>query len=348
IREEGDYDWRMSTALGLLEGVSAGNKLKATASGWFLTLMGDQTNPEDLEALDGFLKKTEDIALDEGEEIRTRVVATSLLGYADFSKSGDALRQLLDAKRPPEIRLEAVAAISRLGDIRGAALLTGEREWSGYTPRVKSAVIAAMVSKPAFVELMFSAIKEGIIAPAEIPSINRQRLIKSKDAQIAKQAGVLFNELEGGGRMEVYESYKDVLTLTGDPDMGKTVFSTACSACHTYAGEGGEVGPDLSGVNNQPADALLLHTLVPNYEVLPAYQAIAVETTEGRSISGWILAETDNSMTLKTAYGTEESILRSNISSINNSGLSLMPDGLEQTMTKADLANLIAYLKTGG
>src|SRR5690606_36784374 len=226
IREEGDYDWRMSTALGLLEGVSAGNKLKATASGWFLTLMGDQTNPEDLEALDGFLKKTEDIALDEGEEIRTRVVATSLLGYADFEKSGEALRQLLDAKRPPEVRLEAVAAISRLGDVRGGALLTGEKVWSGYTPRVKSEVIAALVSKPDFVELMFSAIEEGIIGPAEIPCINRQRLIKSKAPKIAVQAGVLFTEFEGCGRMEVYEAYKDVLDISGDSTLGKSVFQT--------------------------------------------------------------------------------------------------------------------------
>ena len=148
--------------------------------------------------------------------------------------------------------------------------------------------------------------------------------------------------------MEVYESYKDVVDITGDADLGKSVFQTSCSACHTYAGEGGVVGPDLTGINNQPADAILLHTLVPNYEVLPAYQAIAVETSDGRSISGWILAETDNSMTLRTAFGTEESVLRSNIVSLNNSGLSLMPDGLEQTMTKEDLANLIAYLKSGG
>ena len=82
-------------------------------------MLGDQANTAELEALDKFLNKTEEIALDEGEEIRNRIVATSLLGYADFEKSGDALRQLLDAKRPPEVRLEAVTAISRLGDVRG-------------------------------------------------------------------------------------------------------------------------------------------------------------------------------------------------------------------------------------
>ncbi|HSI78572.1 MAG TPA: c-type cytochrome, partial [Lunatimonas sp.] len=134
----------------------------------------------------------------------------------------------------------------------------------------------------------------------------------------------------------------------GDPVSGKGVFEKTCSSCHTYAGEGGEVGPDLTGVNNQPGDALLLHTIVPNYEVLPAYQAITVQTKDGRSISGWVSAESENSMTLRTAFGSNESILRTNIVSIHNPGLSLMPDGLEQTMTKEDMANLIAFLKSGG
>ena len=147
--------------------------------------------------------------------------------------------------------------------------------------------------------------------------------------------------------MQVYQDMRDVLDLPADPALGKAVFQQTCAACHTYAGEGGRVGPDLTGVNNQPADALLLHTLVPNYEVLPAYQAVSVETTDGRSISGWLSSETENSLTLRTAFGTEEALLRSNIAAISNSGLSLMPDGLEQTMTREDLAHLIAYLRAG-
>ena len=95
------------------------------------------------------------------------------------------------------------------------------------------------------------------------------------------------------------------------------------------------------------ADALLLHILVPNYEVLPAYQAISVQTNDGRTLTGWLVAETENSMTLRTSFGSDESILRTNISSLTNSGLSLMPDGLEKTMTKEEMANLIAFLKAG-
>ena len=171
--------------------------------------------------------------------------------------------------------------------------------------------------------------------------------MKSSDTDTQQKAEKLFGELEGGDRMAVYEEYKAILEKPAEAKAGSAVFQTHCGVCHSYAGEGGHVGPDLTGVKNQPADALLLHILVPNYEVYPSYQSIVVRTKDGGNVSGWVVSETENSLTLRTAFGTDEAILRSNIETLTNSGLSLMPDGLEQTMTKEDLANLIAYLKQG-
>lgn len=348
VEDEGDYEWRVSTALGLVEGISGRSRSEVGDRGDLYALLGGRASQGDHVKLQTFLDKVAELALDEEQNTRARVVATALLGYDQFEHGGAVLQELLDGRHAPEIQLEAVAALARLGDERGGQMLTSEKIWTGYTPRVKSAAIQALVSTPVFVEVLFAAIEKGTIGPAEISSMYRQRLLNNKNPKISEQAVLLFKELEGGGRMQVYQEYRDILDISSEASLGKAVFQTHCSACHTYAGEGGMVGPDLTGVNNQPADALLLHTLVPNYEVLPAYQALSVETKDGRSLSGWLLSETDNSLTLRTAFGTEEPVLRSNIVSINNSGLSLMPDGLEQAMTKEELAHLIAYLKSGG
>ena len=347
VKDEGDFNWRISTALGLVEGMSGRLKGQNREEGLLFEVMGDKATEDDLKAMNDFLAEVSDRALDNSRSNRSREVATSLLGYSNFERSQVVLGELLNARTPPEVQLAAVASIARFRDVRGGELLTENKTWSGFTPRVKTAVVSTMVSTPAFIDILFTGIEEGQIGAAEISSTQRQRLLQSKDPQISQRAEVIFKELEGGGRMEVYENYRKVLDLEGDAVSGKTVFESVCATCHTYAGEGGIVGPDLTGVNNQPADALLLHTLVPNYEVLPAYQAVSVETNDGRSISGWLLAETDNSLTLRTAFGTEEPVLRSNIVSINNSGLSLMPDGLEQSMTEQELADLIAYMKKG-
>jgi putative heme-binding domain-containing protein len=171
-------------------------------------------------------------------------------------------------------------------------------------------------------------------------------LLKHADPVVQEEAKTIFKELEGGDRMHVYRTFRETLTRNADLKRGREAFVKVCSACHTHQGTGGKVGPDLTGIRNQPADAILLHVLVPNYEVAPNYQTLSIVTHDGRSFSGWLAAESDGNVTLRTTTGTEETVSRQNIVSLTASGISLMPDGLEQTMAKEDVANLVAFLKS--
>lgn len=343
-----DPEWRIATMLGLAEGISGRAKeFGVSPKGLLYAILGNNASSSDISALDNFVNRALDIAGKQTESTRLRISATALLGYTDFGRSHSALQKMMVPSTPPELLLEAISAFTRLDDPRGAAILLEKKAWSAYTPRIKSAVVAAVVSKPSFINELFLAIEKGTISGAELSSADRMRLISDKNVQISDRAKILFKELEGGDRMAVYQEYKKVFTAQVDAKMGKAVFQKACSACHTYQNVGGKVGPDLTGVKNQPADALLLHILVPNYEVLPAYQSISISTNDGRSFSGWLVSENENSLTLRTTFGTDESILRRNISSLSNSGLSLMPDGLEQSISKDEMAKLIAYLKGG-
>ncbi len=277
---------------------------------------------------------------------RPRLSAIALLAYMGFERSSPVLATLLDARQPADVQLAAVRALDRLGDIRGAMLLTREQNWSRYSAQVREAVIAAITAKPKMIEILFEGIRAGIIKAPEISSIKRTQLQKHADPEIRATAEKLFKELESGDRMKVYQAHRSLLATPGDVALGEATFTRVCSACHTHLGKGGQVGPDLTGVRHQPADALLLHILVPNYEVAPAYQTITVATNDGRNVSGWLTGETDHSVTLRTAAGSEESILRKNIMTFTASGLSLMPDGLEQAMSKEELTGVIAFLKS--
>jgi putative heme-binding domain-containing protein len=103
----------------------------------------------------------------------------------------------------------------------------------------------------------------------------------------------------------------------------------------------------LTGIRNQPADVLLLHIIVPEYEIMPIYTVYNVETKDGQSQSGLLAGETAENITLRQAQGIEQVIPRINIASMTTSRLSLMPQELEKTMSKQDLADLIGFLKGG-
>src|SRR5690606_40735333 len=162
-------------------------------------------------------------AVNENHNFRLRMNATTLLGYAPYEQVAQPLQELLDARNAPEIQLASVSALARLGDARGGELLTSQKVWTQYTPRVKAAAIQVLVSIPVFVQTLFSAIEQGTIGPAEISSTHRQRLINDKDKKVSEQAESLFKELEAGGRMQVYQEYREVLDLEADASLGKAV-----------------------------------------------------------------------------------------------------------------------------
>src|SRR6185369_11688313 len=190
-----------------------------------------------------------------------------------------------------------------------------------------------------------SAIERGEIPASGLDSARRNQLMKHRDESIRLRAEALFKNMEAGDRMKVYQDYKSVLALRANPANGRAVFKTHCASCHRLDREGVPIGPDLFGIRNQPKEAILLHVIVPEYEIAPNFTNYNLETKDGRTLSGLIGSETGASITLRRALGEEEIISRNNLESISASALSLMPQELEKNMSRQDLADLIAYLK---
>jgi putative heme-binding domain-containing protein len=145
--------------------------------------------------------------------------------------------------------------------------------------------------------------------------------------------------------MKVYDDYKSIVSLKADARNGREIFKKNCASCHRLDREGIPVGPDLFGIRNQPKEVILLHIIIPEYEILPAFVNYVIETRDGRTLSGIIGAETDEKVTLRRALGEEEIVPRASILSITSTGLSLMPQELEKNMTRQEMADLLSYLK---
>jgi len=84
--------------------------------------------------------------------------------------------------------------------------------------------------------------------------------------------------------------------------------------------------------------------LDPNREVLPAYLAHAAVTSEGRVVTGVVTAQSEGSVTLRTAEGEEVTLPRADLETFTNTKRSLMPEGFEKAIDARGMADLLAYL----
>jgi putative membrane-bound dehydrogenase-like protein len=336
--------WQMTFVTGVANGARSRGLAKGGKSALMNLVTGD--TPEAKQAalrVTELMQRAREMAVNADLPAAERVAAIELLGHGDFAQAGEALQGLLNLQTPTEVQVAAVRALAQMPE--DSVAQTFVAKWRAYTPPVRDAVLGVLLSQARFLPALLTAIENGVVQPWAIPANRRTQLLKNRSEDIRQRAEKAFADLEGGDRMKVYEEYKSVLAMKGNGPNGRAVFTRACAQCHRYGTEGAQVGPDLSGIRHQPADAILLHIIAPNAEIYPGFAAYEAETKDGRVITGLLVSETATSVTLRAAQGIEETILRANLASFSSTSLSLMPQDLEKTMTKQELADLMAFLK---
>jgi len=136
----------------------------------------------------------------------------------------------------------------------------------------------------------------------------------------------------------------------GDAARGKALFSdpkgVACIKCHKLGGEGGEVGPDLTGVGLKYAkDHFIESLLYPSAKILDGYKQTMVLTKSGVVVAGRFMGETPDELLLLDAEGKRHAIKKPEIEQRKESDISLMPEGLNTGLSLQDFADIIAFLE---
>jgi putative heme-binding domain-containing protein len=126
---------------------------------------------------------------------------------------------------------------------------------------------------------------------------------------------------------------------------GKTLFTNSCGPCHKLYGEGGSIGPDITGSNRSNLDYLLFNILDPSGEIQDDYKMVVVTTRNGRTYTGNVRSENDRQLTLKVVGQEAVIINKSDIQSREVTPVSMMPTGLLNGLTDAEVVNLIGYLR---
>ena len=130
-----------------------------------------------------------------------------------------------------------------------------------------------------------------------------------------------------------------------DTSAGRKHFQTLCASCHKLGEDGTRLGPDLTGSGKNGINYYLENIIDPNAVIGTDFQMTVVETKDGDLISGLLINESPDAITLRTT-ASEEKIAKSNIARRQLSDKSLMPEGLLDTLGDRERIELLKYLTT--
>jgi putative membrane-bound dehydrogenase-like protein len=300
-----------------------------------------------LERVAPLLAAARQVVDDPGAPEEARLSAARLLGRDPAAADADLkrLRALLGPHVAARLQAAAVAALARTADPRVPEILLAD--WKAQAPAQRIAIIDTLASRDAWAAALVAALERRDVRPAEIGPAVRRRLLGHRDRALRGRAELVFAGA-ASGRRDVLERYHAALAVSGDPTAGAGVFRKLCVACHRFAGEGIELGPDLAALTDKSSESLLIAILDPNRAFEAKYAEFLVQTTDGRVLGGLIAAESSNSVTLRRQDGKEDVLLRGEIEAVASTGQSVMPEGLEKDLSPRDVADVIAYLGTSG
>ncbi len=271
-----------------------------------------------------------------------RIASARLLAYEQWATARPVLAAELPGTQTPPLRSAAIRTLA--GFVSPEVAPTLLAPWSTYTPAVREEVLTALLARRDRVGALLTAIENKVVNPGQVSATRRTQILANPDATIKARAEKAFGQNSSGPRAEVVARYQAALTPTGDATRGEKVYAAVCAACHRYAGRGMEIGPNLETIRGWDAAKVMLNILDPNREVAANYIAYIVDLQDGSSVSGMITEETPGSIKLRRVGAPEETILRQNIAKISSSAVSLMPEGLESTLSIQDMTDLLTFL----
>jgi putative membrane-bound dehydrogenase-like protein len=261
---------------------------------------------------------------------------------------------LKSALEKPELTATALRAFAMQDDAEAPKTILAH--YNNLTATNKAEAINTLATRPNFALALLEAIQRGQIKKQDITATHLRQLRSLSDKTVTEKINTLWPQLDTtpNAKKQLFEKYKTLLTqkqgapaLAGSPSAGRATFQQLCATCHTLFGEGAKIGPDLTGSDRKNLDYLLDNIINPSAVVPETYRVTNLELKDGRSLTGIILTQTDGALTLQTT-SEKLTLPKTDIAEQQTSQLSMMPDGLLETLSEKQIIDLFAYLQSDG
>ena len=284
------------------------------------------------------------VALDTRADVLSRRAAVHALLESRTEGLAPLLRGLAD---DGALRMTALQALVELGDPAGPDMALKRYLWLGLEERVD--LVSALASRPESARVLLEALARGQLTRTEITPFQAGQIARLNDPVVQRLLAEHWGTVKIGGseRKADIARWKERLSASelakANLSQGRRTFAQLCAGCHRLYGEGGEVGPDLTGSGRSSIEYLLENVVDPNAVVAADQRLAVVHLKDGRVLSGLLRDANERGFTI---VGPSERtlVLRSEVSTLEKLEQSVMPEGLLESVSVADALNLVAYL----
>ncbi|TWT76282.1 Cytochrome c [Planctomycetes bacterium CA13] len=264
-------------------------------------------------------------------------------------QSEDEAVQSICEKLLSDARMNVLAAtgLARFDDPQIAKRLIGR--YNAFRGPDRPQIISLLSSRKSFASELLDAIDKGKIPRSDLSAFQVRQIQSMRDESLNQRLGEVWGQVHDTpeAKRKQIEDAKQLLTPehldSADLVHGRSLFVKHCQNCHRLFGEGGNVGPDMSGADRSNLDYLLSNIVDPSGVVDKNYRMTIVLLDDGRVINGLVTDQSDRTMTIHT--NTESMTI--DVDTIEFQKLtdkSPMPEGLIETLTADEVRDLIGYL----
>ena len=290
------------------------------------------------------------LAQDETQSVDLRIDAISASAQrlsATLDKDVDFLLDQMNADVTPLLKLSAARTLIMLplSDSQRLRLAKKLRSADAIT----AGILLQNLSRDLNDELATVVLRSLETLPAEVrlPKAELLAFLENAPEPLQDEAQK-FAESRLGASHETVLQEKQSSLVSGSAERGREIFfgrTTACGSCHTIAGQGGKVGPDLTKIGAIRKKRDLLEAIMfPSASFARGYKTWTIVTDRGRVHSGLITRETTDSLMLRKSDLSEVRIVRNSIEELRESTTSVMPQGLDHRLSNQELSDLLEYL----
>ncbi|MBI2927515.1 MAG: dehydrogenase [Verrucomicrobia bacterium] len=274
----------------------------------------------------------------------TRKHAFAVLSRAQDQAALPVFLRLLDdaAFRSPTINLLARFDAPEVAE----ALLSRFRHFS---PPDRSAALNALTSRASFALALLDSVAAGRLKREDLTSFYIRQLTALKHAEVNQRVAATWGKLNQTpaekqtqiARLE--KVFNEAPLWAYDGGAGRQHFEKLCATCHVMQGEGTRVGPELTGAGKNGIRYFLENVIDPNAVIGADFQMTTLDLKKGDVISGLIVSETASALTVRTT--TDQVVIpKSDIAERAKSELSLMPEGLLESLSDREQIELLKFL----